>query len=1544
MAESITISRKEPALRSMQYSFLREQGIQHIQRMAGKLWTNFNSSDPGLTILEALSYAITELGYRSSYEVKDLIAQDPSDPASADIRNFFTAAQILPNAPVTYNDYRKLIMDVDVHDVDGESLGVKNAWIEIARSAEQAIYPHSAKSKLDYTIDPLAVREPGKRDPISFDTLYNILIELGTSEKYGDLNENTLEGSISIYPCTGYFLDSRLIGSRVQLEVQFPRWDEKIDWSSAQEVIRNIKSVVISLSGLPGGFRAGAYGLDPVSKEVYLSITNLDTEIDTTCIQHLANQYISNSLVKIYQEKVEKILRIIDKVKSTLAANRNLCEDFLRINALKVEEIAMCAEIELDTEADVEETQALIFHTISKFLSPQVYFYSLEEMFGKGKASEEIFEGPKLAHGFIDDEELKKADRRQSIHVSDLISLIMDIKGVLAVKSIQVANIPLDNDDKIPEVSVKWCLSLAVQHNYVPRLSIDRSKLSFFKGQLPYRANEEEVDRLIRDLENKERQPKMHSWNLDIEVPGGIYKSIDDYTSIQEEFPAVYGIGSEGLPLTASTERKAHARQLKGFLMFFDQLLAGYVSQLAHIKDLFSMNNERDEEGSFKIGRSYFTRNLLDIVPDAEALIRDPDDHERHLEGITETIDQYEKRRNRFLDHLMARFSEQFTDYALLSYRLSGSKTPEELMEDKLALLNAYPEISSGRFLAMDYYNRCGLWHRDNVPGLKKRVSMLAGIDAVTTEHLAFSDRFRTYDTSDGFGFVIRDINGNIILENPEIYKTEAEAKLALEAAVMNGVAAENFKLMKPTGEIITDTGSDIFHTDIFALMCGDTILARAEIRNIGAGPVIDFFNDPSQLVSVFEEEYYNNPLSNRNNLSSPVDLYVQYGIVDHYSESENAYVHNLRYEFFNKPFSTDFNDSIISGTIPIAELPDDAVKRKEKIRQELFKLAYTATDTGNYSFRTSSGDHVFDIVDRGTVIGTSVETNFNEQIRQALAPSRIIQLEGSTGNDGAYTIMNASLLGQNIELQLEEDLPGPVPDGSLVLTENNPVERVEKARRSFVIAGDVSRMLFPGESIVLTQTDDDDNNGTYTVKKVSFDGAESIIKVEEKIPVASDTGMLSFTRRMPVVIAQPDGIPNIIVVKPGADDRAAAETAAFMREKFFSTEGLHILEHILLRPKANGTFKKLLAPMELSPARYPGVLRFTCSERVISATINTFLLPRGWKNEFYPGKKVRIDGSDGNDNEYTVIGVTETDFGTSVKVNTTISLQKGNLGRMLFENTRVEPVASVTDDSISIMGDWAGPIAQNGVITAYNASGVKTIYRVIETAFLKDRTRIIIEEAIAKSNTPVSVYFETFGAIDFYGKSNDVFIKALSREYVSEKDTVTITGSDRHNGEYIIGKVSEGSIMLTHKLAHVQDTLLPIDLQAECAECRLTDPYSHIATVVVPFWPGRFLSSDFRRFFERTLHLEAPAHVLLNICWISPANMMEFETTWKKWLLENSRAKKDQPAVSKALDELIAALQKMRNVYPAGTLHDCDEDPGMRSSIILNNSILGNI
>src|ERR1700743_941319 len=96
----------------LDFNDLRNEGITHLGNLTGKLWTDYNEHDPGITILEALCYAITELGYRTSLPMEDLLTESDGT-IEADLQALFSAKKILTQSPLNINDYRKILIDIE---------------------------------------------------------------------------------------------------------------------------------------------------------------------------------------------------------------------------------------------------------------------------------------------------------------------------------------------------------------------------------------------------------------------------------------------------------------------------------------------------------------------------------------------------------------------------------------------------------------------------------------------------------------------------------------------------------------------------------------------------------------------------------------------------------------------------------------------------------------------------------------------------------------------------------------------------------------------------------------------------------------------------------------------------------------------------------------------------------------------------------------------------------------------------------------------------------------------------------------------------------------------------------------------------------------------------------------------------------------------------------------------------------------------------------------------------------------------------------------
>ncbi|MEO0580614.1 MAG: hypothetical protein AAF135_00195 [Bacteroidota bacterium] len=113
----------------MDFAWLKERAVEFAQKYAGDHWTDYNAHDPGVTILELLAYALTDVGYRLHAPYQDIIAPDPEVDAQADHAHFFKGREMLTTYPLTLSDYRAILLDIE---------GVRNAWLE--RNAHQETY------------------------------------------------------------------------------------------------------------------------------------------------------------------------------------------------------------------------------------------------------------------------------------------------------------------------------------------------------------------------------------------------------------------------------------------------------------------------------------------------------------------------------------------------------------------------------------------------------------------------------------------------------------------------------------------------------------------------------------------------------------------------------------------------------------------------------------------------------------------------------------------------------------------------------------------------------------------------------------------------------------------------------------------------------------------------------------------------------------------------------------------------------------------------------------------------------------------------------------------------------------------------------------------------------------------------------------------------------------------------------------------------------------------------------------------------------------
>src|SRR5262249_12641472 len=146
------------------------------------------------------------------------------------------------------------------------------------------------------------------------------------------------------------------------------------------------------------------------------------------------------------------------------------------------------------------------------------------------------------------------ADLRVEVRLSDVISLVMDIPGVRAVRQMLIG--PEPAPDAAAPIQNRWVVP--VEPGRQATLKADRSRLVYYKGDMPI------VPMASGAL------PAGGATAItceDIPVPAGRPRNVKGFTSFQRDFPAIYGLGEHEPSGSAPSRRRALAGQLKAYLL-----------------------------------------------------------------------------------------------------------------------------------------------------------------------------------------------------------------------------------------------------------------------------------------------------------------------------------------------------------------------------------------------------------------------------------------------------------------------------------------------------------------------------------------------------------------------------------------------------------------------------------------------------------------------------------------------------------------------------------------------------------------------------------------------------------------------------------------------------------------------------------------------------------------------------------------------------------------------------------------------------------------
>lgn len=650
--EQYPISGPDEALRPEEdYRVLRRLGLDAIIESGSEKWTDYNEHDPGITILEVLSYALTDLAYRTNFPIEDILAQQGLHSDQLARQQFYTARHILTSNPLSLTDFRKLIIDIE---------GVDNAWILPARDSFEP-----TRGLLDIRVDP---------------------------------------------------------GEKLKTD-----------------------------------------------------------------------------------EQRHKLSR---KIEDIFHRHRNLSQDLGRIWFREPLEVSFFIEVVIPKTALAEKTVAEILNSLEKLLSSAARFCTFQEMIEKYDGDiNRVFQGPPLIHGFLPDDALEPAI--EELKTVALIPQISALESVIKVRELKFRTSANDtNLFRFLGQGTDWAYTARFSAKTRPVLApLDQHQIIIRKGDATYHWSRSSVALEWKALKNKQRAPKLSPAARDISIPEGRFRDLMSYPSIQEDFPAIYGLQPHGSGPEEGTERKAQVKQLKAYLLIFDQILANYLAQLSHLADLFSWSSE--------VSRTYFFQGLESSVEALKDLLVDADTgkgSETPEEKEQKTLAQYLKklaelreeekgfleRRNKFLDHLLARFGRGLHLYtgdlkkegAFLQNE--GEEQGRIEKETKERILQNYDKLSAERGRGFNLRQESATFPME-FSGLRSWVEALFDMEPESLDTLRFNNRF---------------IEGDFDTDNPDkapvsefVMYTEDGSPIDMKELIRIGVDPENYQITAPTAE-----------------------------------------------------------------------------------------------------------------------------------------------------------------------------------------------------------------------------------------------------------------------------------------------------------------------------------------------------------------------------------------------------------------------------------------------------------------------------------------------------------------------------------------------------------------------------------------------------------------------------------------------------------------------------------------------------------------------------------------------------------------------
>ena len=149
------------------FDTLWQQASSLIDTLSGTPWSNRGDQDPGVTLLQAVTYNVSDLSYRHALSLNDLLTTDSQELFPQE----FGPQQMLTCAPVTIEDYRRALLDMHSSELRPEAVSsgflFNNAQLVKEEENERPRWWYDTDQRVYTTIEPPADNKQFKKLTLS---------------------------------------------------------------------------------------------------------------------------------------------------------------------------------------------------------------------------------------------------------------------------------------------------------------------------------------------------------------------------------------------------------------------------------------------------------------------------------------------------------------------------------------------------------------------------------------------------------------------------------------------------------------------------------------------------------------------------------------------------------------------------------------------------------------------------------------------------------------------------------------------------------------------------------------------------------------------------------------------------------------------------------------------------------------------------------------------------------------------------------------------------------------------------------------------------------------------------------------------------------------------------------------------------------------------------------------------------------------------------------------------------------------------------------